>query len=64
MSFDNQVEDSDNARVRTSMTIRPDVLDKVKLMAKHKKVSVSRFIEDVLASQFESLVDQSDYDGA
>lgn len=40
-------------RVRTSITIKPEVLDKVKLISAHKGISVSRFIEEVLAAQFE-----------
>jgi hypothetical protein len=45
-------------RVRTSITIKPEVLDKVKLISAHKGVSVSRFIEEVLAAQFEDQADE------
>lgn len=40
-------------RVRTSITIRPDVLDKVRLFATNQGISASRFIENVLSAQFE-----------
>lgn len=50
MDTENKVVE--HTRVRTSITIKPELLDKVKMLCQHKDVSVSRFIEEVLAAQF------------
>ncbi len=49
---DTLVTETDNRRVRTSITIRPDVLERSRALASHKNLSLSRLIEDVLSAQF------------
>ncbi len=44
--------ETDHRRVRTSITIRPDVLERSRALASHKDLSLSRLIEDVLQAQF------------
>lgn len=45
-------EDS-NRRVRTSITIKPELLDMARVVSAKRGVSVSRFIEEALSAQFE-----------
>lgn len=47
-------EEKDTRRVRTSITIRPEVLEMTKVMSTKRGVSVSRFIEEALAAQFDN----------
>lgn len=46
-------EDKDNRRVRTSITIKPELLDMARVVSAKRGVSVSRFIEEALSAQFE-----------
>lgn len=49
----------DNARrVRTSITIKPEILESTKAMSVKRGVSVSRFIEEALAAQFDNTEDE------